>query len=412
MKKLAYVLVVVLVLLLQTGCGSDQAAPTLAPTDPPASTPTPMPSATLTKEAEPTTTLLPTATPTPPATATLVPTAAPPTATEAPPDPATEIDADLTSLTQKNAFTGSVLVARDGEVLLSKGYGLAYRAANLPNTPQTKFRICSVTKQFTAMAILILQAQGLLDVQDPVCDYLSECPAAWREIALHHLLTHTSGIPDLTEFPDYEGTKASPATPLQLIARFRDKPLAFRPGETWSYSNSGYILLGYVIEQVSGQSYEAFLQEHIFARLRMGDSGYDHNLGVIAVGYTGEGARWRKGDYIDMSVPYAAGALYSTVEDLYRWDQALYTEQLVPQALLDRMFTPFATSSLGGFGYGWIITREQGRQVVRHGGGGDGFTSIIVRYPADRATVIVLSNRDTTDLRSIVSTIAQKLFAQ
>jgi CubicO group peptidase (beta-lactamase class C family) len=186
---------------------------------------------------------------------------------------ASKIDKLLDSLTESDDFTGAVLVARNGEILLSKGYGPADQDKNLPNTPHTKFRLGSITKQFTAMAVLILQAQGKLNVQDPACLYISECPAAWKDITIHHLLTHTSGITNFTNFPDYQATKATPSSPEQTIARFKDKPLDFSPGERWSYSNSGYIVLGYIIEDVSGLSYEAFLQQNIFEPLQMKDTG-------------------------------------------------------------------------------------------------------------------------------------------
>jgi CubicO group peptidase (beta-lactamase class C family) len=307
-----------------------------------------------------------------------------------------------------------VLVARNGEVLLSRGYALADRDKNLPNTPQTKFRLGSITKQFTAMAILILQAQDKLNVQDPVCRYIPECPSTWQDITVHHLLTHTSGIPNFTDFREYGSTKATPSPPEQTLARFRDKPLDFQPGEGWSYSNSGYIVLGYLIEQVSGQSYEAFLREHIFEPLQMKNSGYDHNDGSLAIGYTGFYGLWRKADYIDMTVPHAAGALYSTVEDLYRWDQALYTEQLVSQELLDLMFTPHAETPLAGlgYGYGWMVGEMNERQAVAHGGGIEGFATEIRRYIEDRGTIIILSNRDTTGVGSAADLIAQAVFGE
>jgi CubicO group peptidase (beta-lactamase class C family) len=413
-KPVSRLFLATLALCLAGGCTSVIPSATPTPTSAPAlvtapSTPAavPVPPATSTFTPEPS--------PVPSSTPTVVPapTATPsPTVTETPRDPAAEIDTYLGALTEENSFTGAVLVARSGQVLLSQGYGLANRDENLPNTPQIRFRIGSITKQFTAMGILILEAQGSLDVRDQLCAYLAECPAAWQEITLRHLLLHSSGIPDFTGLADYEATKHLPATPLELIARFRDLPLEFDPGSEWRYSNSGYILLGYVIEQVSGQPYDAFIQQSIFEPLQMADSGYDHNLESLARGYTGYGDRWSQGDQIDMSVPYAAGALYSTVEDLYRWDQALYTERLVPQALLDEMFRPAVDTPLGGYGYGWIISERQGHRVVRHGGGGDGFVAVLERYPDDAVTVIVLSNRDTTDVGTIASEIAVLLFAR
>ena len=356
----------------------------------------------------------PTATPIPAHPPTPTPSAAQiyPTAPSTPRGIAEEIDTYMNSLVKTNSFTGAVLVAREHQTLLSEGYGFSDRDQNVPNTSRTKFRICSITKQFTAMGILILQDRGKLTVEDPICDYLPECSTAWRAVTIHHLLTHMSGIPDFTDSSDYESTKSLPSSPLQTIAHFRDKPLQFEPGKKWSYSNSGYIILGYMIEQVSGQPYDVFIQENIFDVLQMDDSGYDHNLDIIATGYTGIGDPWREADYIDMSIPYAAGALYSTVEDLYRWDQALYTERLIPQALRDKMFTPYAGSPIGDFGYGWIISNKHRRQVIRHGGGGDGFIALIERYPKDRVTLIVLSNCETTDIATIADTIANMVFRE
>jgi len=368
-----------------------------------------------------------------------------PTATESPPpsptlepeDPASKIDKTLNFLAERESFTGAVLVARNGEVLLSQGYGLADRDKNLPNTPQTKYRLGSITKQFTAMAILMLQAQNKLKVQDPVCRYIPECPAMWQDITIHHLLTHISGIPDFTDFPDYETTKTTPSSPLQTIARFKDRPLDFKPVEKWSYSNSGYIVLGYIIEQASGQSYETFLQQNIFEPVQMKNTGYDHNDGSLATGYTGFYANWEKPDYIDMTIPYAAGGLYSTIEDLYRWDQVLYTEQLVSQELLHLMFTPQARIPDTGlsYGYGWVVGEMNNHQAISHDGGIkdfstelrrytnnsgngfqgnniEGFASEIRRYTDDKVTIIILSNRDTTNVGTVSDQIAQAVLGE
>ena len=362
----------------------------------------------------------------------------PPSATLEPGDPASKIDKTLNFLTERESFTGAVLVARNGEVLLSRGYGLADRDKNLPNTPQTKYRLGSLTKQFTAMAILMLQAQNKLKVQDPVCRYIPECPPLWHDITIHHLLTHTSGIPDFIGFPDYDTTKATPSSPLQTIARFKDKPLVFPPGEQWSYSNSGYIVLGYIIEQVSGQSYETFLQQNIFSPLQMKDTGYDHTDVSLAIGYTGFYDQWEKADDIDMTIPYAPGGLYSTIEDLYRWDQVLYTEQLIPRDLLNLMFTAQARTPISSlsYGYGWFVGKMNNHQVVSHGDGNlnsaaesrsytsnsgngpqgnndiAGFATEIRRYTDDKVTIIILSNRDTTNVGTISDQVAQALLGE
>ena len=326
------------------------------------------------------------------------------------PVPVSEIDTYLNTLVHLGSFSGSILIARNGEVLLSKGYGFANREQKNPSNPQTKFRIGSITKQFTAMAIIILEAQGKLDVQDHICNYLSECPEAWETITIHHLLTHTSGIPNFTDFADYRQTWARPSPPMETINRFYDKPLDFRPGESWSYSNSGYILLGQIIERVSGQSYEDFLQEHIFTPLQMTNTGYDHNQDDLAVGYK---SIFSEADFIDMSIPYAAGGLYSTVEDLYRWDQALYTKQLLQQDYVDQIFAAHvAIPNLDGmaYGYGWIIGLEDGRQIITHGGGINGFVTSIARYPQDKTVIIILSNQEYTSMGIIQPELAKKVF--
>ncbi len=188
------------------------------------------------------------------------------------------------------AFSGSVLVALDNRVLLSKGYGLADRKLSLPNTAQTQFHIASLTKQFTALAILILQERGKIDVQDHACAFISNCPPAWQGITLHHLLTHTSGIPDYYSSYDWESHRGKPMTPTDLLALFIDKPLDFQPGEKWKYSNSGFVLLGMIIEQVSGMSYADFLKETLFAPLKMDNTGYLDDHENLAVGYKDDGS--------------------------------------------------------------------------------------------------------------------------
>jgi len=355
-----------------------------------------------------------------------------------PGDPASNIDKILSFLTEAESFTGAVLVARNGKVLLSRGYGLADRDKNLPNTPQTKYRISSITKQFTAMAILILQARKKLQVQDPVCRYVPDCPAAWQDITIHHLLTHTSGIPDFTDFPDYDTTRTAPSSPLQTIARFKDQPLDFKPGEQWSYSNSDYILLGYIIEQASGQAYETFLQQTIFEPTQMKNTGYDHNDASLATGYTGFYDHWEKAADMDVSIPYSAAGLYSTTEDLYRWDQVLDTEQVASQELLHLMFTPQVSTPAGNlsYGYGWFVGEMNHHLLVGHGDGFlsfvaarqsytsnsgngpqgnndiEGFAAEIRRYIDDKVTIIVLSNRDTTNVGTICDQIVQAVLGK
>lgn len=323
-----------------------------------------------------------------------------------------EIDAQLANLAGQSLFSGSVLVGRQGQVLLSQGYGLADRERKIPNTPQTRYRLGSVTKQFTAMGILILEKQSQLKLTDLICKYIPDCPPAWGAITIRHLLTHSSGIPNFTEFADYPGTRALPSTPLQTIARFKDMPLDFTPGGKFKYSNSGYIVLGYILEQASGQTYEDFLKQFIFTPLNLHDTGYDHNSNGLAIGYPGRYST-QPADFIDMSIPYAAGGLYSSVEDLYRWEQSLSTEQLVPKAFLDEMFAPQVAIPDSGYayGYGWVIGKDpSGRSSIEHDGGIEGFTTLLTRYPADQVTIIILSNQQDTSLGVILDMLSNQIF--
>jgi CubicO group peptidase (beta-lactamase class C family) len=252
-----------------------------------------------------------------------------------------------------------------------------------------------VTKQFTAAAILLLEERGKLKVDDPVKKYLPDAPAAWDKITIFHLLTHTSGIPSFTGFPDYAATEAAPSTPEKLVARFRDKPLDFEPGEKWSYSNSGYVLLGHLIERISGKTYAQFVQENIFAPLEMKDSGYDSNSAIIshrAAGYEPGPDGPRNAGFVQMSIPFAAGALYSTTEDLLRWEQGLFGGKLLSAASLQKMTTPFKTDYAFGLG---VVTKN-GRKLISHGGGIEGFNTYLAYYPEDHLTVVVLGNLNGT----------------
>ncbi len=342
--------------------------------------------------------------------ATTTPTVTP---TPRPLSNATQIDGYLSHLATTGALTGSVLVAHDGSVF-SKGYGLADKDAHIMNAAQTMFRIGSVTKQFTAMAILILQERGKLHVQDTVCMYIANCPQDWRPITLYDLLIHASGIPDYTNFTDFLAIWNQPTTPAQLVAHFKDRPLNFPPGKKWSYSNSGYVLLGYIIERVSGESYAAFLQQNIFTPLKMQHTGYDDSQSHLPTHATGYYANYVRPEFYDMSVFYAAGALYSNVEDLYTWNQALIRHTLVSQQSLDAMFAPHIPCPLHGcllstdlgYGYGWFIAQESQGRLIYHLGRVDGYLSFNGFYPASKITVVVLSNLEGTNVLKIATTLA------
>ncbi len=276
-------------------------------------------------------------------------------------------------------------------MLFEKSYGSADLEWNVPNTGESKFRIGSVTKQFTAACILLLEERGKLKTDDPVSKYVPNAPAAWAKITIYHLLTHTSGIPSFTGFPEYQQFQTQPTTPEKLLAFFRDKPLEFEPGSKWNYSNSGYEVLGYVIEKVTGQTYQQFLDENIFKLLNMTDSGYDSNSRVIAhhaYGYMPGPHGITVAGYVDMTVPYSAGALYSTTHDLLKWECGLFGGRVLKPASLQKMITPFKND----YGCGLTITTVNGHKRIEHGGGIQGFNAELVYWPDEHMTVVVLAN--------------------
>ncbi len=315
----------------------------------------------------------------------------------------------IQSFVSDQHFMGSVLVARGNDIVLDKGYGFANLEWNIPDSPSTKFRLGSITKQFTAASILLLEERGKLSLNDPVKKYMPDAPAAWDMITIFNLLTHTSGIPSFTDFPDYASLEPFPTTPEQLVKRFRDHPLDFRPAEKMSYSNSGYVLLGYLVEKISGESYEKFVQENIFTPLGMKDSGYDSNSAIIphrAAGYSPGPNGPVNAGFINMTVPLSAGALYSTTEDLLRWEQGLFGGKLLSPASLQKMTTPFKND----YACGLVVHTVNGHKVIEHGGGIEGFNTMLAFYPDDKLTVVVLSNINgsaPSDLASKLAALAR-----
>ena len=329
----------------------------------------------------------------------------------APPLDVARMQQIIQSQVDANKFMGAVLVERDGKVLLDQGYGYANLEWKIPNSPTTKFRLGSITKQFTAACILLLEERGKLNVNDPIKKYLPDAPAAWDKITLYHLLTHTSGIPSFTGFPDYKSTEAISTSPEQLIARFRDKPLEFQPGEKWNYSNSGYVLLGYLLEKTSGQKYADFVQENIFKPLGMKDSGYDSNTEIIsrhASGYVPSPKGPVNAGYIDMTIPFSAGALYSTTEDLMRWENGLFGGKVLSPAELQKMTTPFKDDYAFGVG----VRSGNGHKLIEHGGGIEGFNTYLAYYPEEKLTLIVLANLNGSAPEEIAQQVAAVLHGE
>ncbi|MEL6401894.1 MAG: serine hydrolase [Cyanobacteria bacterium J06626_4] len=311
-----------------------------------------------------------------------------------------EFDAYLQAHYETGRFMGAVVIAQPDEILFVNSYGMANLEHQVPNARLTKFRIGSITKQFTAAAILHLQDRGLLDVQAPVATYLPDYPNGER-ITIHHLLTHTAGIPNLTSFPDYLEWMKQPTTLAALIARFQDLPLEFEPGEQFRYSNSGYVLLTQIIEQVSGQSYADYLQTQLFTPLGLENTGYEQPLAVIdglANGYQFTGEGYQQAEYINMAVPAGAGGLYSTLDDLIRWHQFLINTENRPAGILsDAAIAAMKTPQISmgedapelSYGYGLIIGAQG---FIAHGGGINGFVTYLGSLPEEKTTVAVLSN--------------------
>lgn len=334
-------------------------------------------------------------------------------------DKTAQIDVLMTQYHDYGLFNGSVLVAENGVVLFKKGYGDANMEWDIPNQPDTKFRLGSITKQFTATLILQLAREGKLSLDDPISKHLPDYPAeVGNKVTIHHLLTHTSGIPSYTGLPDFfPDMSRDPYTPDDFIKVFADLPLEFEPGTEWRYDNSGYFLLGVIVEKITGMTYEEALQERIFGPLGMDDTGYDHHDTILArraAGYERQGSGYINAPYLDMSLPYAAGSLYSTVEDLYRWDRALYTDEVLPPDLKEKMFTPY----MNNYGYGWSIDDqaigETDRTVktIGHGGGINGFNTIITRIPEDGHLIVLLNNTGGTNLGDMSRGLTNILYGE
>jgi CubicO group peptidase (beta-lactamase class C family) len=293
----------------------------------------------------------------------------------------------------------AVLVAQKGRVVFKQAYGYANLEDLVPVTTETKFRIGSITKQFTAAAILRLQEQGKLSVRDPLSKFIPDYPRG-SEVTLHHLLTHTSGIHSYTSKHNFMETASAYVTPEDLIKSFKNDPYDFDPGKKWLYNNSGYFLLGYIIEKVSGLFYGDYLEREFFDPLGMKNTGLHHWSEILeheARGYAFESGRLTKAQNWDMSRAGGAGALYSTVDDLYLWNEALFAGKVLGAESLKAAFTPVNTgiAEMGpeeGYGYGWGVASVRGLKEVQHGGGLHGFLSHLKRLREEQFTVVVLAN--------------------
>ena len=327
---------------------------------------------------------------------------------------------DVLSLAHKyRQFNGSALVAENGKVVYKGAFGMANMEWNIPNTPDTRFRLGSITKQFTATATLQLVEQGKIKLDGKITDYLPDYRKdTGDKVTIHHLLTHTSGIPSYTgQLGFFENVSRNPYKVDEFVKKYASGNLEFEPGSKFSYNNSGYFLLGAIIERVTGKPYEQVLKENIFDPLGMKNSGYDRHATIIpkrASGYSKTPDGYINAVYLDMSIPYAAGSLYSTVEDLYLWDQALYADKVLSAQSKALMYKPF----LENYAYGWAVTNasfkqnDQPVQVITHDGGINGFTTTIIRFPKEKNLIVMLDNTGSGYLNRLSDSIARILYNQ
>lgn len=289
-------------------------------------------------------------------------------------------------------FSGVVLVAQKDKVIYKKAFGLANREWNVPNTVQTKFRIGSITKQFTAAAILQLAEKGKLSLEDKLGKYFPDFPKG-DSVTVHMLLNHTSGIKSYTGLPHFSTLFTLPYPKDSVVALFKNLPYDFSPGTKYSYNNSGYFLLGYIVEKVSGAPYHTYLQENVIGKAGLRNTALDQLDSVLtyrAMGYSKTPAGWKNAPYISMEFPYSAGALFSTVADLHQWNNALFGGKIVAPALFSKMTTPY----LNSYGYGLEVDSLQNHKRVGHYGNIQGFASYSSYYPQDDVHVVILSNKE------------------
>ncbi len=325
-----------------------------------------------------------------------------------------QIDVYLAAAHDAGRFDGSALVSEGGEVIYERGFGQADRSWGIPNAPDTRFRIASLTKQFTAALVLQLVEAGEIDLETVVTTYLPDYPAAQGDrVTVHQLLSHTSGIPEHLGLPGFDAIKRTPYEPDAFLEVFSGLPLDFEPGTQHSYSNSNYYLLGVIIEHVTGQSYADALRDRLLAPLGLEDTGYDDGIEVIdrmASGYTRAGDSYEHATYFDPSVPYAAGMMYSTAQDLFKWTQAL--AQAAPfqnPETLTLMMTPVLEDYAYGIGVTMLPVGPTPVRAFGHSGGTHGFSTFMLHFPDQDRTVVVLANTEGS-VQPIALNLARLLY--
>jgi CubicO group peptidase (beta-lactamase class C family) len=323
-----------------------------------------------------------------------------------------KLDALIDAYAKLNKFNGTALVAKNGTLLLNKGYGYRNAADKVANNEQTIFQLGSITKQFTSAVILKLQEEKKLNVSDKLSKYFPGYPKG-DSVTIEQLLTHTSGIYSYTNDPAFMANEVTkPATRDMMMALFRDKPFDFSPGTSWNYSNSGYSLLGYIIEAVTKKPYEQAVRKYIFTPLGMTHSGFDFTHLKSKEKATGYFALNDKetvtAPVVDSTVSYSAGAIYSTTGDLYLWHKALQKNSILSKTQQDKAYTPIRNR----YGYGWVIDSTEGKRRVSHGGGIHGFVTNFARVPEDDICIVLLSNASNTTLSEITKSIFAILYGK
>ncbi len=310
-----------------------------------------------------------------------------------------------------NAPGATILVAKNGKVIYEKAFGMANLELSVPLKTNHVFEIGSVSKQFTAVAILMLQERGKLNVNDPITKYLPHYPTHGHTITIHHLLTHTSGIVNYTNLDEWTKIWRQDLTVKEVIDIFKNEPMDFAPGEKFSYSNSGYILLGAIIENASGSSYQEFIENQIFEPVGMKQSYYGSHKTIIperASGYQKNNEEITNAEFLSMTQPYAAGSLMSTVGDLNLWNEALKSNKLISEESknLAQKDYDLNNGESTNYGYGWMPNEVQGSKCVEHGGGIFGFFSFVVYLPTEDIFVAILSNTDYNNVSDIAIKVA------
>jgi CubicO group peptidase (beta-lactamase class C family) len=309
---------------------------------------------------------------------------------------AVELDKMYSSKYPSDGPGCAVLVARGGEVIYRKAFGMADLEFKVAMVPENVFRIASLTKQFTAVAILQLHERGLLNVDDDIKKYIPDFPST-ETITIANLASHTSGIQNIYEAVVPEGITRKSSTPAELVELIKSFPFDFKPGTSYHYSNSGYMLLGYIIEKVSGKSYEQYISDNIFKPLKMDRAYFDHLTTVVpgrASGYSLIANEFANANFLDQSFPYAAGALMMSVDDMYKWNKGLYTYSILKKETLEKAFTPFtlADGHKSTYSFGWGIASFMGSPSRQHAGGIEGFSTFVIYLPLEDVFAVAFSN--------------------